>query len=307
MAGFRAVTNSCPGSSRTIEISLSRFDSSSSAAGSSTSSAAVGLPSSDVASELPEKHRGSRQFLLATGDPVARRQARHADAQVGPVRPGVRCAPLPVPGPGVRKRICQVRSCRPAVAERQLDGQPEQALAHFQDSWPQLVRNTPGARPQATCQPRPAPDPRRGPRRPPPRPEGGIALLQGALIASPVLEELWFHVEHAPVQVPAPLLRPLLDQPVNLRVDCLNGKDRRQLGQACSIAGATRLAPRNPPRYIERPRVAGRRRLRTVPPAAARGRRYESGSRCGGCGRTAPGPERKSPRASWSCPRRYRR
>ena len=63
-------------------------------------------------------------------------------------------------------------------------------------------------------------------------PQRGVALLQRPLVATPVLHEPWFHVEHTPIEVTAALLRPLLDQSMHLRVDRLHRQDRRELGEA---------------------------------------------------------------------------
>jgi len=61
--------------------------------------------------------------------------------------------------------------------------------------------------------------------------EGRIALAQRPAIPLPVTHEIWFHVEHRPVQPSAPLWRPLLDQTVNPWVDRLDREDLGKFGE----------------------------------------------------------------------------
>src|SRR3990170_5511674 len=63
---------------------------------------------------------------------------------------------------------------------------------------------------------------------PAPRPQRRIALLQRAVIASPLGAEPRFHVEHKPVQPSSPALWSLIHELVDLRIDSLHGEDARK-------------------------------------------------------------------------------
>jgi hypothetical protein len=75
----------------------------------------------------------------------------------------------------------------------------------------------------------------------------GVALPQRPLVTAPGLEEIRFHVERRPVQVTAPLARPFLDQPVNLRIHQL---DRQQAAPAPRAASTARRPARAPTRRL---------------------------------------------------------
>src|SRR5262245_57379483 len=130
------------------------------------------------------------------------------------------CRPtLQVAWPRLLQRLCQLRACKPAIAERQLDRQPQQPLPTLPDvgSQPIDVHPTRGSQRRARFDELRVPGANDVDGLPGPKP--GVPLFQRSLIAAPVIHESWFHVEHAPVQVSPPLLRPLLDEAMNLRVD----------------------------------------------------------------------------------------
>ena len=64
-----------------------------------------------------------------------------------------------------------------------------------------------------------------------PRPQRRVALLQRAVVPGPVIAKVWFHVEHKPVEPPSATFRTLIDELVDLGVDCLNWQDTRELEQ----------------------------------------------------------------------------
>src|SRR5688572_16422814 len=59
-----------------------------------------------------------------------------------------------------------------------------------------------------------------------------ISLAQCKVIATPVRQESMFHVEHAPIEEPAPTSWALLKKFVNFRVDDLGGKLFRKVRNA---------------------------------------------------------------------------
>jgi len=63
----------------------------------------------------------------------------------------------------------------------------------------------------------------------------GVALLQSAVVASPMQTKGWFHVEHQPVEPASPPFWTLINELVNLGIDCLDGKHAGELEQGQRI------------------------------------------------------------------------
>jgi hypothetical protein len=62
--------------------------------------------------------------------------------------------------------------------------------------------------------------------------QGCVPLSQRSLESLPMIHERLFHVEHAPIEITSPFLRPTLNQLVHVRVECLDWKDARQFRQS---------------------------------------------------------------------------
>ena len=65
-----------------------------------------------------------------------------------------------------------------------------------------------------------------------------IALTERLLVAPPVRQERRFHVEHAPVQKPAPTARAFLEKLVDFRIDDLRRELLGQVGDTCRNGAA---------------------------------------------------------------------
>ena len=70
--------------------------------------------------------------------------------------------------------------------------------------------------------------------------ERRVALLQGSGVAQPGIDERRFHVEHRPVHPAAPAAGPLLDQPVDARIDDLDREGLGELREGLDMRPATR-------------------------------------------------------------------
>ena len=73
--------------------------------------------------------------------------------------------------------------------------------------------------------------------------EQGVALLQGPGIAPPQGQEVLFHVEQAPIQEPAPVLRATGDQGVTAGLEGHHGQCGTQLPQVGHILPVQAAAP----------------------------------------------------------------
>ena len=213
--------------------------------------------------ELPEQHRGGQQFLLSAGHPVAR-QLTCRPAPTG--RPdGARRASGRARDPGAyecSKASARVRStdqpwCRPMSTSAPSRRWPALRTAGLQAAstyrWRWLATSSPAST-SSGSQARTCAAGLVGPQR-------GVALPERPLVSAPVLHEVWFHVEHTPVQVPAPLLRATVHEAVDLGIDGLDRQTRRQLRKpadraagkpgleavgarhACRAAGTRRASP----------------------------------------------------------------
>lgn len=72
--------------------------------------------------------------------------------------------------------------------------------------------------------------------------QGGIALLQRALVARPLRREPMFHVEHGPVEPATAVAGALLDQAMDVGVQGLHGPSAREFGERfdpCPVEAAT--------------------------------------------------------------------
>ena len=130
----------------------------------------------------------------------------------------------------------------------------------------------------------------------------GVSLPQRLVVSAPGRQEGWFHVEHAPVEKPAPAARAFLEKLVNLRVDDLRRELFGQVRNACSDGAAHMPFGPAPSRaHAEGYGARGPKRF----PSQHEGilRRARSAPRVGGFGMIARDSGRMPLRAGWSCPR----
>ena len=306
--GSKAVTKSCDGNARTSPISRSRLSESSSAAGSSTISAAVGLPNAASHSSCPNSIAAAVSFccpldtrwracLPSTRIPTSARcgptwvvprsasrfqLAPSASAKLIPPEPPVNRGPTRRACPGAARR----RQQRAAADPRNNDAETRRSR------FPLSINSGSQARTRRSR--------RLG------RSQRRVTLFQRALVPTPLIDESWFHVEHSPVEIAPALLGTLLHQSGALR-------DRSLVPASLwptrpgSRYGRPPPSPQSHRDYNEPP--SGRAR----PPAQlARNHQFVGAVRisalgAGLCGTIVRAPGKKWPRADWFCPRRSRR
>ena len=251
------------------------------------------------------------QLFLAAGQRLPARQAGELDAPVRPVRTEAGVALGDVPLPAEQQRVGQAEFRRasspgesPGLPAPTRPGRPAPAR-------PRRAPVAPGSLAAAGSALRPPP-PTPGPTAPACRRRGpvleqGVALLEGAGVATPLRQEIRFHVEQAPVEVAPAVLRAPGDQVVAAGFEGDHGNLRAQLGQA----GCARRRPGAPPSGCRR--GAGRPGGPAGPvepfgiDLQVRALRSGSARRRPGRGTSGRSPAGARPRRCWTCRRRSAR